>query len=145
MADINKVTLIGRLTRDSELRYTEGGTPVSKFSVAVNRSVKRGDTWEDEVSFFDVVLWGKMAVSVNQYLLKGKQVGIDGELRQERWEQNGQYRSRVEIVANKVQLLGGGNADAPQRQQPSKSPPQGERGHEGKTPDPDHFTDDIPF
>jgi len=145
MADINKVTLIGRLTRDSELRYTEGGTPVSKFSVAVNRSVKRGDTWEDEVSFFDVVLWGKMAVSVNQYLLKGKQVGIDGELRQERWEQNGQNRSRIEIVASKVQLLGGGNADAPQRQQPSKAPPQGERGHEGKTPDHDHFTDDIPF
>ena len=145
MADINKVTLIGRLTRDSELRYTEGGTPVSKFSVAVNRSVKRGDSWEDEVSFFDVVLWGKMAVSVNQYLLKGKQVGIDGELRQERWEQNGQNRSRIEIVASKVQLLGGGNADAPQRQQQSKAPPQGKQTYDRKASSPDNFTDDIPF
>jgi single-strand DNA-binding protein len=107
MTDLNQVTLIGRLTRDSELKYTAGGVAVCKFSIAVNRSRKVNDRWEDEANFFDVVLFGKQGEVLNQYLLKGKQVGIDGELRQERWEKDGQNRSRVEIAANSVQLLGG--------------------------------------
>jgi single-strand DNA-binding protein len=111
MADLNRVTLIGRLTRDAELKYTSGGTAVCKFSIAVNRRKKNGDEWVDEASFFDVVLWGRQGEAVNRYLLKGKQVGVDGELRQERWQDrdSGQSRSKVEIEASNIQLLGGGN------------------------------------
>ena len=107
MTDINRVFLVGRLTRDAELRFTTAGTPVGKFSLAVNRSKKSGDKWDEEVNFFDIVLWGKTAEALSKYLIKGKQVAIDGELRQSRWEQDGQARSRVEIHAANIQLLGG--------------------------------------
>jgi single-strand DNA-binding protein len=108
-ADINHVVLVGRLTRDAELKYTANGQAVCKFSIAVNRSRKNGDQWVEEASFFDVTLWGRQGEAVNQYLVKGKQVGSDGELRQDRWEQDGQKRSKVEIVAANLQLLGGGS------------------------------------
>ncbi|GHV27717.1 single-stranded DNA-binding protein [Spirochaetia bacterium] len=107
-ADINHVVLVGRLTRDAELKYTANGQAVCKFSIAVNRNKKSGDQWVDEASFFDITLWGRQGEAINQYLVKGKQVGVDGELRQDRWEQDGQKRSKVEIVANNLQLLGGG-------------------------------------
>jgi len=106
MADLNHVTLIGRLTRDAEMKYTAGGQPVCKFSIAVNRRKKSGDQWEDEANFFDIVLWGKQGESLSQYLVKSKMVGVDGELKQDRWQQDGQNRSKVEVVANYVQLLG---------------------------------------
>jgi single-strand DNA-binding protein len=109
MADINHVVLVGRLTRDAELKYTANGQAVCKFSVAVNRRRKSGDQWVDEANFFDIVLWGRQGESLNQYLVKGKMVGVDGELRQDRWEQDGQNRSKVEIVAANIQLLGGGS------------------------------------
>jgi single-strand DNA-binding protein len=107
------VVLIGRLTRDAELKYTAGGQAVCKFSVAVNRKKKDGDNWVDEASFFDVVLWGRQGEVLNQYLLKGKQVGVNGELRQERWQDrdSGQVRTKVEIIAANIQLLGGGNGN----------------------------------
>src|SRR5512138_2486102 len=104
MTDLNIVLIIGRLTRDAELKYTQGGTAVSKFGVACNKRRKDGDQWKDEASFFDVVLWGKSAEGLNQYLTKGKQVAIEGELNQNRWTQDGQNRSKVEIVARAVQL-----------------------------------------
>ncbi|MDR0450580.1 MAG: single-stranded DNA-binding protein [Treponema sp.] len=110
MADLNHVVLIGRLTRDAELKYTASGQAVCKFSIAVNRRRKNGDQWEDEANFFDIVLWGRQGESLNQYLVKGKMIGIEGELRQDRWQQDGQNRSRVEIVANNIQLLGGSGA-----------------------------------
>ncbi|CEM60897.1 single-stranded DNA-binding protein [Treponema phagedenis] len=106
MADINRVILVGRLTRDAELKYTQGGAAVCKFAVAINRRRKNGEEWVDEVSFFDIVLWGRQGEALNQYLVKGKQVGIEGELRQNRWEQDGQQRSKVEIIATNIQLLG---------------------------------------
>jgi single-strand DNA-binding protein len=154
MADINHVVLVGRLTRDAELKYTANGQAVCKFSVAVNRRKKSGDQWVDEANFFDVVLWGRQGEALNQYLVKGKMVGVDGELRQDRWEQDGQNRSRVEIVAANIQLISGGAGsgaaggapgggygerrgdaygDRPSRDAP---PPQG--GDDG-------FADDIPF
>jgi single-strand DNA-binding protein len=108
MADLNHVVLIGRLTRDAELKYTANGQAVCKFSIAVNRRRKSGDQWLDEANFFDVVLWGRQGEAINQYLVKGKLVGVEGELRQDRWEQEGQNRSKIEIVANNLQLLGGG-------------------------------------
>jgi single-strand DNA-binding protein len=107
MADVNHVILIGRLTRDSELKYTSGGMAVCKFAIAVNRRRKNGDQWVEEASFFDIVLWGRTGETLNQYLVKGKQIAVEGELHQNRWEQDGQSRSKIEIMANNVQLLGG--------------------------------------
>jgi len=107
MADVNHVILIGRLTRDAELKYTSGGQAVCKFAIAVNRRKKSGDQWVEEASFFDIVLWGRSGETLNQYLVKGKQVAVEGELHQNRWEQDGQARSKVEIMAVNVQLLGG--------------------------------------
>ena len=118
--DVNRVILIGRCTRDAELKYTSGGMAVCKFAIAVNRRKKNGDQWVDEASFFDVVAWGKIGEALNQYLVKGKQVAVEGELHQNRWEQDGQSRSKVEINADNIQLLGGGTeqtAPAPSRQQ----------------------------
>jgi single-strand DNA-binding protein len=150
MVDLNHVVLIGRLTRDSELKYTANGQAVCKFSIAVNRRKKNGDQWVDEPNFFDIVLWGRQGETLNQYLVKGKLIGVDGELRQDRWEQDGQNRSKVEIVANNVQLLGGtsgnssfGGASSPggassSARQDSPSAPAAPAGDDG-------FTDDIPF
>lgn len=110
MADINNVVIVGRLTRDAELKYTSGGTAVSKLGIAVNKRKKQGDEWKEEASFFDVTLWGKMAEGLNTYLVKGKQIAVEGELEQERWEKDGQNHSKVTITASNVQLLGGGQA-----------------------------------
>ena len=150
MADINHVVLVGRLTRDAELKYTANGQAVCKFSVAVNRRRKNGDQWEDEANYFDIVLWGRQGEAINQYLLKGKTVGVEGELRQDRWQQDGQNRSKVEIVANNIQLLGGN----PGGTVPSGgssfggggSYPSGGQGSNPKAPvGDDGFADDIPF
>ena len=148
MADINHVVLVGRLTRDAELKYTTGGQAVCKFSVAINRPKKVGEKWEEEANFFDIVLWGRQGEAINQYLLKGKVVGIEGELRQDRWQQDGQNRSRIEVVARNIQLLGGNSGAA----SPSGSasygsgssfPPGGQSGTQASGDD--GFTDDIPF
>jgi single-strand DNA-binding protein len=103
--DINKVMLVGRLARDIEVKQTQSGKSVARFALAVNRSVKRGDQWENEASFFDMVMWGHEGL--HRYLLKGKQVAVEGELNQNRWEQDGQKRSKVEIIVGNIQLLGG--------------------------------------
>ena len=144
MADINHVVVVGRLTRDAELKYTASGQAVCNFSVAVNRRRKQGEQWVDEPNFFDIVLWGRQGETLHQYLLKGKQVGVDGELRQDRWEQDGQNRSRVEIVANNLQLLGSGagasgnGGGAPSFGNRQESSPPADNNSDG-------FTDDIPF
>jgi single-strand DNA-binding protein len=141
MADLNHVVLIGRLTREAELKYTAGGQAVCKFSIAVNRRKKNGDQWEDEANFFDIVVWGKQGESLHPYLTKGKMVGVDGELRQDRWQQDGQNRSKVEIVAGYVQLLGGGGSSQDRQNAPSQ--PSGSNSAEA--PSSDGFADDIPF
>jgi len=113
MASYNRVILMGNLTRDPELRYTGGGTAVCNLSLAVNRRVKKGDRWEEEASFFDIVTFGKQAESAAEYLAKGRAVLIEGELTQNRWETNeGQKRSKVVVIANKVQFLGSREAVA---------------------------------
>ncbi len=134
MADINHVVIVGRLTRDAELKYINTGTAVSKFSIAINKRKKVNEQWVEEAHFFNIVLWGKVAEALDPYLKKGKQVGIDGELRQNRWEQDGQSRSRVEIVANNIQLLGG------------KTDSSGGSGDFNQnTAEYSEFKDDIPF
>ena len=144
MTDTNIVVLVGRLTRDAELKFTGGGTAVSRFSVAVNRRAKKGDQYEDEASFIDVDYWGKGAEAVNQYLLKGKQVAVSGELKQDRWEQDGQARSKILVNAQSVQLLGskdsqGEAREAPPARQPSRAPAHATAGQGGGS------GSDIPF
>ena len=135
MADVNHVILIGRLTRDAALTYTAGGYAVCSFSIAVNRRRKNGEQWVEEASFFDVSLFGKSAEGLAQYLTKGKQVAIEGELRQDRWQQDGQPRSKVTIAANNVQLLGGNDAKGQQRQ---------DAGYQADY-SADNFVSEIPF
>lgn len=141
MADVNHVVLIGRLTKDAALTYTSGGAAVCKFAIAVNRRKKNGDKWEDEASFFDVVGFGKYFESVNQYLVKGKQVAVEGELRQSRWEQDGQPRSKVEIMANSVQLLGGDKNTQGSGSDARNSPSRASQGY-SEQPD---FDSGVPF
>ena len=133
MADLNSVCLIGRLTRQAEIRYSQaGGGAVVRFSIAVNRRKRSADGsgWEDEANFFDCVFFGRSAESINQYLEKGRQVSIVGELRQSRWEQDGASRSRVEIVVNQLNLIGGARQDgSPQGGgQFTSAPQQGQGG-----------------
>ena len=111
MSDINCVTLTGRLTRDAELKYTQNGGAIVRFSMAVNRSKRNADgSWAEEASYFDCVYFGKGAESVNSYLSRGRQVAVSGELRQSRWEQDGQTRSRVEVFVNNLSLLSQGGS-----------------------------------
>ena len=137
MTDLNHVIEIGRLTRDISERdfgYTTGGTARLNLSIAVNRSEKRNGAWQDKVSYFDVTVWGKTAENIRPYLHKGKQIAIDGYLDQQRWEKDGVKYSKVVIIADNVQLLGGnenGQQSAPQAQQPAGSG--------------DDFPEDIPF
>jgi single-strand DNA-binding protein len=152
MADLNHVVLIGRLTRDAELKSIASGQSVCKFSIAVNRRKKNGDQWEDEPNFFDVVVWGRQGESLHQYLVKGKMVGVDGELKQDRWQQDGQNRSKIEIVANNLQLLGGnpgsggGNYNNSGNNQGPAPQGQGWQSQGGSAPAAeDTFADDIPF
>ena len=123
MNDMNIVAINGRLTSESEMRYSNGGMPICRFSIAVNRSKKTADNrWEDEANFFDCTMFGKSAEAVKQYLTKGQQVSISGELRQERWEKDGQKQSRVTIIVNHLQLMGGKQTheDKPQSTQYQK-------------------------
>lgn len=111
--DINSVTMVGRVVRDAELKYTNSGVAQSRFSLAVNRSVKKGDQWTEEVSYFDFTLWGKQAEALNKFLTKGKQVAIKAELKQERWEKDGQAHSKVGFDISDIQLLSGGQGAKP--------------------------------
>lgn len=109
MEDTNVVTIVGRLTRDAEMKYGNSGTAVCSFSIANNRRKKVGDNYEDEVSFFDCVIFGNTAENLGQYLLKGKQVLVNGSLVQDRWndKETGNSRSKVQVVGRNIQLFGG--------------------------------------
>ena len=140
MTDLNSVIEIGRLTRDISERdfsYTTAGKARLNLSIAVNRSEKRGGEWADKVSFFDVTVWGKTAENIRPYLHKGKQIAVEGYLDQQRWEKDGQKYSKVCIIADNVQLLGGKNEGAPQAQQPAGDYQSAGSG--------DDFPEDIPF
>lgn len=144
MTDLNHVAIIGRLTRDlgtdeRSFAYTQGGTARANVSIAVNRSKKGSDgSWSDEVSYFDVTIWGKAAENLKPYLKKGTQIGVDGYLKQDRWEKDGKSNSRVTIVANSVQLLGG-------KPEGQGGQPQGQSYGQPAPADADGFPSDIPF
>jgi single-strand DNA-binding protein len=142
-----RVTLVGNLTRDPELRQTPGGTSVCQFGVAVGRRYKdNAGQWVDKASFFDVIVWGQQGENCAQYLAKGRQVAIDGRLEQQTWEaQDGSRRSRVEIIGETVVFLGGPTAETREpayragNQAPRDAAPQDDFR------DIDFGADDIPF
>lgn len=106
----NQVILMGNLTRDPELRQTPNGQNVCSFSLALNRSYKGADgNWQEATDYIDVVAWGPLGERVAQYLSKGRPCLVNGRLQSRSWEQDGQKRSKVEVVAQDVTFLGGGN------------------------------------
>ena len=106
-ADLNRVTLVGRLTRDPELRTTGGGDPVASMRIAVNgRGRDDQGNWTDTPNFFDVSVWGRQAETAGQYLSKGRRIGVDGSLAWREWTENdGNKRQAVEIRARDVYFL----------------------------------------
>ena len=110
MTDLNSVVVMGRITRDLDDKsfgYIGNGQARANISLAVNKSKKQGDNWVDEVSYFDVTIWGKTAENLKPYLTKGTQIVVQGSLKQDRWEKDGHKYSRVNIVAENVRLCGG--------------------------------------
>jgi single-strand DNA-binding protein len=107
MASFNRVVLVGNLTRDPELRYIPSGTAVSEITLAVNERVKKNDQWVEEVNFIDITLWARTAEVANEYLSKGSSVLIEGRLKLDRWEKEGQKHSKLRVVGEKMQMLGG--------------------------------------
>src|SRR3981081_2095676 len=109
MANLNRVLLIGNLTRDPDVRYTPKGTAVADIGLAVNRTIP-GEEGErrEEVTFIDITLWGRQAEIAEQYLKKGRPVFIEGRLQLDSWDdkQTGQKRSKLKVVAENMQLLG---------------------------------------
>lgn len=115
----NQVTLMGNLTRDPELRTTPSGASVCSFSLALNRSYKNSEgNWTEATDYIDIVAWGPLGERVAQYLTKGRPALVSGRLQSRNWEQDGQKRSKVEVVAQDVTFLGGpggGGGGAPAR------------------------------
>jgi single-strand DNA-binding protein len=104
----NQVTLMGNLTRDPELRTTPNGSSVCSFSLALNRSYKNSEgNWTEATDYIDIVAWGPLGERVAQYLTKGRPALVSGRLQSRSWEQDGNKRSKVEVVAQDVTFLGG--------------------------------------
>ena len=160
MANVNKVMLLGNITRDLEVRYTPKGTAVCDLGMAVNR-IRNGDNGEriEEVTYVDVTLWGRQAELAGQYLSKGRSVFIEGRLQLDQWDdkQTGQKRSRLRVVGENMQFIGGqggsgsnqSGSGAPRQQAaPSdqqQSPPQSDQGGAAAAESFDNDEDDIPF
>lgn len=138
--DLNRVTIIGRLTRDPELKYIQSGSAVANFSIATNKiyTTTSGDK-KEEVSYFDCVAWGKMGEILAEYCQKGRRIAIEGRLQQRRWDdQDGNKRSKVEIIADNIQFLDGKSSSD------SISPENSRLAEAGPSENP--FSDDnIPF
>lgn len=163
MNDLNVVLLIGNLVRDAELKYTQQGLAISNFSIAVNRSKKQQDgQYVQEVSYFDISFFGKPAEALQQYLVKGTKVAVQGQLKQDRWQDRntGANQSRVGIIAENLQLVGG-RRDEQQQSPYAQQYQQQNRGYQPRQPQPqqqpqmysvpeynpatDQFPDEIPF
>jgi single-strand DNA-binding protein len=148
MASVNKVILVGRLGKDPELKYTQGGTPVANFSLATD------ETWTDQsgekqqrTEWHNIVAWKKLAEICGQYVKKGQQIYIEGKIQTRKWEdKDGNSRYTTEVVASNLVLLGkkegGGNEETDQKARktaPKKGAPKKEEGDQEIT------DDDIPF
>lgn len=142
MTDLNHVFLMGRLTKsvseDERAFGYVGQTAKATVSLAVNRSVKKGDKYEDEVSYFNVNIWGKTAENLKPYLNKGTQIIVEGSLKQDRWQKDGKNFDKIIINADTVRLVGGkkdGNSSAPSNESSAQ---------QGFDPA-DGFPEDCPF
>lgn len=144
MTDMNFIGLVGRLTTNLDVKYTNSGLAIGSSSLAVNRSTKQKDgSYKDDVSYFPFKILGKTAESLKPYLLKGKQVVIEGFLKQDRWtKQDGTKRSSVYIGVNNIELLGGKSENMqgnPQQNQQNYAPAQQQYDNL------DNFSEDAPF
>lgn len=155
---INQVVLMGNLTRDPELRQTPSGQSVCGFSLALNRAYKdQSGEWQEATDYIDVTCWAGLAERVSQYLSKGRRCLVQGRLQSRSWEQDGQKRSKVEVLANDVTFLdgrGGGDngGDFGGSSQPAPSKPAPSKGSDNKDvviedvdDDEPVNLDDIPF
>ena len=138
---VNKVFISGNLTRDPELRATAAGSSVLTFGVAVNdrrRNQKTGE-WEDVPNFIDCVVFGNRAEPLSRFLTKGTKVAVEGKLRWSQWERDGQKRSKIEVVVDECEFMGGqkSQGDGSQTRKKDARAPQRQQ--------PDVYDDDIPF
>lgn len=145
MASFNRVILIGNVTRDIELRYTPGGTAVCDLGLAVNdrRKTSAGE-WADEVTFVEVTLWGRNAEVAHEYLAKGSPIFVEGRLRYETWEVDGQRKSRLKVVGERLQLIGARREDRPARRSEQEASDDFDAGV-GQGQATPGFDDGIPF
>ncbi|MEM9369507.1 MAG: single-stranded DNA-binding protein [Planctomycetota bacterium] len=155
MASFNRVIIMGNLTRDIELRVTPGGLPVTDIGVAVNdRRKNASGEWVDDVSFVDVTLFGRTAEVASEYLGKGSPIFVEGKLKQDRWEKDGQKFNKLKVIADRMQLIGGAGGGGPRppaggsatqidSHTPSDSVPGNEANPTGSSSD--YEEQDIPF
>ena len=112
MASHNRVILLGNLTRDIELRHTPGGTAVTDMSIAVNDRRKNATgEWVDEVTYVDITLWGRTAEVAGEFLHKGSQIFVEGRLKLDSWEADGQKKYKLRVIGERMQMLGGRGED----------------------------------
>jgi len=139
MASFNKVILIGKLTRDPQIKYTTGGTAIAELGMAIGRKWfdKTTNQQKEETTFVDVTLFGKQAEVAGQYLAKGRPVMIEGRLQLDSWEdrETGHKRSKLRVVGENLVLMGGKRDEGPREERQSAQPP---------TPEPDSG-DEMPF
>ena len=151
MADLNRVILAGRLTRDPEVRYTPSGTAVADLGVAVSDAYRnRAGELVEQTCFVDVVVWGRQAETSGEYLGKGSPVLIEGRLQLDQWEnQQGEKRSKLRVKADRVQFLGTPRRESEMGDAPARSAPSsGEAGEPPPPADDDPVAgdeDDLPF
>ncbi len=131
----NRIILIGNLTKDPEVRYTPGGTPVATMRLAVTSKYKQGDEVKDDTLFIDAVVFGRQAESCGHYLSKGNPVLVEGRLRERKWETEGVQKNKVEVIASNVRFL-------PKREQ---RPARTEGTDSADTTPPEEITDLEPF
>jgi single-strand DNA-binding protein len=145
MASYNRVILVGNLTRDIELKYTPGGTAVTDIGMAMNdRRKSANGEWVDETTFVDVTLWGRTAEVASEYLSKGSPILVEGRLKLDTWETDGQKRSKLRVVCDRMQMLSGGGGGGGARPRPSSSG-HNESGHDEPHAQADsHPPDQVP-
>jgi single-strand DNA-binding protein len=138
----NKITIVGNLGKDPELRYTPQGTPVCSFTVATNERRKdRAGEMQDATTWFRVTLWGRQAETASQYLTKGRPIYVEGRLRVEEWmDRDGKQRYTLEVHATDMQFLGGGRGE-----EAAASAPPAAKGSTNEQPEAELSDDDIPF
>lgn len=149
MPNLNKVMLMGNLTRDPEVKYTPKGTAVAELGLAINRTWKDDSgTKQEETTFVDVTLWGRVAEIAGEYCKKGAPIYVEGRLQLDQWDdkQTGQKRSKLKVTGENIQLIGGkreGTSAAPsERRQGAPLPPAPKPAPD---PDLDSEDSDIPF